>query len=361
MKKAHTWTEDWRKILRDIPPEERKSEPPPSAYKARTYPTNHRSPYYLRKRASRPSSSSCSSEIDPPRATPDDPAERFGDGPEGINTPIKKGPPGASTTRARNRQRGTRGGSSAGSQHRPYCTQKCLLGLVQKSVLDPRCPNTRLHRQGKTGRMHLLKKQQFSELVQRQLAMDLDHNVKELKKQGIRGTLFQITLASHGYTFVGKATREVYVPAVQHEGHIYNRLQSLQGKMIPVHLRNIDLDVERPWCDLHVRLIHMLLMSWGGERADKVDGVRDVELAVERCKDRMERLGVRHDDLIPANILWDEQSQKILVIDFEAATEVHGRALQELSNNRKRKREIEEGDSRPRVKAEPGSVVKEVS
>lgn len=338
MKKAQTWTEDWRKILRDIPLEERKSEPPPSAYKARTYSINYRSPYYLRKRMPRPSSSSCSPEGDLTYSTPDDPAEGSGDGPESISTPSKKRP---STTRAGNRQRGTRGGSSAGSQHRPYCTQKCLLGLVQKSTLDQRCPNAGLHRQGEKGRTHLLNIQQFRDLVQRQLATDLDHNLKELKKQGIRGTLFQITLASHGYTFVGKATREVYVPAIQHEGHIYDRLQRLQGKMIPVYLGNIDLDVERPWCDLHVRLIHMLLMSWGGERVDKVDGVRDIEIEVERFKNRIERLGIRHNDLIPANMLWDKRIQSMIFIDFEAATQINGRALRELSNNRKRKREVE--------------------
>ena len=200
--------------------------------------------------------------------------------------------------------------------------------------------------------MHLLNKEQFSDLVQRQLAMDLDHNIKELKKQGIRGTLFQITLASHGYTFVGKATREVFVPAIQHEGHIYNLLHSLQGKMIPVYLGNIDLNVERPWCDLHVQLIHMLLMSWGGERVDKVDEVKDIEMEVERFKNRIERLGVRHNDLIPANILWDERNQTVIFIDFEAATQVHGRVLQEVSDNRKRKRNIEEEET---IDLEPNS------
>jgi len=115
-------------------------------------------------------------------------------------------------------------------------------------------------------------------LVQQQLAADLDRIVKEIKQQGIRGALFQITLTSHGYTFVGKATREVFVPALLHEGQIYKQLKSVQGKIIPVYLGNIDL--ARPWRDLHVRLIHMLLMSWGGERADKLEGVRLPDMKV---------------------------------------------------------------------------------
>ena len=96
-------------------------------------------------------------------------------------------------------------------------------------------------------------------MIQGQLAKNLNHNLKKLQKQDIRGTLFQITLISHDYTIVSKTTREVFVPALQHEGQIYNQLQSLQGKMIPVYLENIDL--ETPWHDLHVRLIHILLMS----------------------------------------------------------------------------------------------------
>ncbi len=99
-------------------------------------------------------------------------------------------------------------------------------------------------------------------MVQQQLAITLDRDCMDLKTQGSRGALFQITLASHGYTFVGKGTRDVFVPDLEHEGRMYGRLKTMQGKMIPVYLRNIDLN--RPWLDLGVRIIHMLLMSWGG-------------------------------------------------------------------------------------------------
>ena len=338
---AQTWTDDWKKILRDIPREERKSDPPPSAYKARKYPINKRSPYHMRKRVPRPSSSSCSPEHDP-RDHRDDPAEGSGDGPESIITPSKKGVPDASTRRQENGRRSTQDFSSAGNQQRPYCTQECLFGLAYKLALDLECPNARLHRQGKKGRMHLLNQQQFCELVRRQLAADLDRNVKELKQQGIRGALFHITLASHGYTFVGKATREVFVSALRHEGQIYERLKSVQGKMVPVYLGNIDL--HRPWRDLHVRLIHMLLMSWGGERADKVDGARNIKMEVQQFKDEIERLGDRHNDLIPANMLWNDRIQRMTFIDFEAAAVIRGRALQEVSSNQKRKRGAERGE-----------------
>lgn len=335
---ALTWTIDWKQILRGIS-EDDDMEAPPSAYKARTYKKLDRSPYNMRSRPTQPSSSGC----DPNQKTlPDDRDDPNGDsdgGPENISTPSKRKEPRASATREGQRRRGTKDSSSAGNQHRQYCTHGCLLGLVQRSALDRSCPNARLHRRGKKGRTHLLNRQQFSDLVQRQLATDMDHNLKELKKQGIRGALFQIILESHGYVFVAKATCEVFVPDLQHEGRMYDRLQSLQGKMIPVYLGNIDLD--RPWRDLHVRLTHMLLMSWAGERAAKVDDVKNLRVQIKQFEARIQRLGVVHNDLIPANILWNDQLQSLMFIDFEAATEVRREAVQELSNNRKRKQSVE--------------------
>ena len=337
IRNAQKWTDDWAKILHDVPREEGKSEPPPSAYKARKYPINHRlSPYHTRKRKLVSYRSSSSPEIETKRHDSEDSADEFSEGPS-IDTPSKGR---GATVRRGKRQRSVQGRSTTGNQQQRYCTQGCLLGLVQGSALDMDCPNARLHRCGEKGRTHLLDKQHFSTLIQRQLAVDLDYNCEELKKQGIRGAMFKITLVSHGYTFVGKATRDVFVPYLQHEGRIYDRLQSLQGKSIPVYLGNIDLD--RPWRDLHVRLIHMLLMSWGGERAYKFKGVGDLEAPVKQFEDEIERLGVQHNDLIPANILWNDQIQKVMFIDFEAATIVRKGVLQELSTNRKRKWEIKE-------------------
>ena len=336
---AQIWTDDWNKILRDIPREERKSDPPPSAYKARRNPIIiDRSPYYMRRRAPRPSSSNCGPEHNP-RDYRDDPAEGSGDGPESISIPSKRVSPGTNTRRGENRRQGTQDSSLGGYQHRPYCTQKCLLGLVQKSTLDDDCPNASLHRQGKKGRRHLINQQRLSELVQRQLATDLDHHVKELKQQGYRGALFRIILASHGYTFVGKATREIYVSALQHEGKIYDRLKSIQGRRVPVYLGNIDLEI--PWHDLHVRLIHMLLISWGGERADRFKGKEILETEICQFEDEIKQLGVQHNDIIPDNMLWNDNIQSVMFIDFEKSTEVSTRVLQELSSNRKRQRGVE--------------------
>jgi len=193
-----------------------------------------------------------------------------------------------------------------------------------------------LHRRGKKGTKHLLSKPQFSTMVQRQLALTLDRNCKDLKTQGSRGALFQISLASHGYTFVGKGTRDVFVPDLMQEGRMYDRLKSIQGKLIPVYLGNIDLD--RPWLDLGVRIIHMLLMSWGGERVDKIEGARAFKTEIMRFERRLARVGIQYEDIRPPNMLWSQENNGVMFIDLERATEIRRRALQELPANRKRKR-----------------------
>ena len=334
---AQIWTVDLHEIYREFPSDERLS-PPPSGRKPRKYETVERSPYMLRSKAGcKPNKTSTSK-------NPDDPAGDSDDGSEDKRTPTKKKEPRVSGKRGEERRRGQKHETSSGKQqHRQYCTHRCLLGLARGSALDRSCPNVGLHRQGTKGRTHLLDKQQFANLVQRQLATDLDDNVTDLHKQGIRGALFQISLVSHGYVVVAKATCEVYIPYLQHEGRIYDQLEILQGKTIPVYLGNINL--ERPWFDLHVRLTHMLLMSWAGEkRAKEVEGKEHLRAHIKAFQASTQRLGILHDDLHSNNILWNDQLQRPMFIDFEGATEVAREALQEVSTNRKRKQSLETED-----------------
>ena len=334
---AEIWTVDWKEIMGDDPSDDHIS-PPPSGRKPRKSETVDRSPYALRRQAGcKPNETSTSDNRD-------DPAGDSDDGPEDMPTPSKKKEPSASLKRGEKRRRGQKQDTSSGKQqHRQYCTHRCLLGLARRSALDRRCPNVGLHRQGTKARTHLLDKQQFADLVQRQLATDLDNNVTELHKQGIRGALFQINLVSHGYVVAAKATCEVYIPYLQHEGRIYDRLKSLQGNTIPVYLGNINL--KRPWLDLHVRLTHMLLMSWVGERrAKEVEGKEDLRVHIKAFQARIQRLGVLHDDLHANNILWNDQLQRPMFIDFEGATEVAREALLQVSSNRKRKQSLEKKD-----------------
>lgn len=124
--------------------------------------------------------------------------------------------------------------------------------------------------------------------------------------------MFKVTLLSHGYTFVAKGTRDVFIPDLHHEATIYQQLRPLQGDVIPVFLGNVDL--EKKWWDLGYCIIHMLLMSYGGE---SVDFIRDHGVELRLMVEKMHGMGVSHEDLASRNTLWNSQTGKLMVIDFE--------------------------------------------
>ena len=67
------------------------------------------------------------------------------------------------------------------------------------------------------------------------------------------------------------------MPDLRHEGKVYRQLEDLQGTAIPVCLGDIDL-VEWYYLDVGVRILHMLLMSWGGNLAEQDEAVNIAEL-----------------------------------------------------------------------------------
>ena len=161
---------------------------------------------------------------------------------------------------------------------RPYCTQECLLGLLQNLPLDEGCPNLLSH--PKRGKHHIIDHKKFLKLVQDQLAHDLDHNFEPLGLQGSRGALFKITLVSHNYVFVGKGTVNAFIADLTHEGLVYKRLGKLQGTAVPVCLGNINL-VKSYILDFGVWIEHMLLLSWGGEVVDIANKMSGLQVKID--------------------------------------------------------------------------------
>ena len=183
-------------------------------------------------------------------------------------------------------------------------------------------------------------------LIREQLKEDLDEKCERLGKQGARGMLFRITLAWHEYSFVGKGTMSVFVPDLLHEGRVYQTLERLQGEVVPMYLGNIDLI--RSYVNVGVELVHMLLMSWGDEVAKKAD-VPDWDKELGRSVREVSDEGVEHNDVREANILWNTERGRAMLIDFERSSLVASHPLgplQELSPNRKRKRRSEVGKIR---------------
>jgi hypothetical protein len=88
----------------------------------------------------------------------------------------------ANMKRKRNSTQGTSGGSTTGV----YCTQKYLLSLKRRHVLDRACPSYHLHHQHSTSRLHPINVASFHQLVQAQLTADMDHHCDPLGRQGAR-------------------------------------------------------------------------------------------------------------------------------------------------------------------------------
>lgn len=100
---------------------------------------------------------------------------------------------------------------------------------MKRSTVDENCPNARLHPRGKRGDSHSLTTPVLRDLLHRQLVTSMDEHCKSLHLLGARGKIFKLSLSKQGYTFIGKATTNRYVPCLQHEGRIYHRLRKLQG------------------------------------------------------------------------------------------------------------------------------------
>lgn len=314
--KLSTWVIDFEEILRKIPESDRKPATPVSAYKARINPNPRTTP--VRTRAKDPKKataqrSRCDS-ADTDSYIDEDDSEDLDTPSRSAGRVLNMHYPGKNLDKAKGKsidRHDSTGGNDKGN--RQYCTQNCLLGMVRGLRLDEKCPNVTLHRRG--GNHHQIGLKKFTELVQEQLIRNLDDDCEPLGLQGARGALFKLALTSHGYTFVGKGTVKHYIPALLHEGRVYDQLKDVQGTTIPVYLGSIDLS-RGFYLYLDVDIIHMLLLSYGGEMVNSSTNREEME----RTETEIRRLGVDQGDVRWANMLWNEEKKRVMLIDFERAT-----------------------------------------
>jgi hypothetical protein len=345
--KLHKWNEEFEDVVHDIPSSERHQTPPASTYKPPFYPLNHRSPYILR---TRPHKVRCETDADfaSGGGTSSEDSGDSQQGPNHTDTPSRRSTSRAKRKRVSDQQRLTQSeGQQQHHQVSPFCTQKCLLGLKRRDILDEACPNYQAHRCGTTMNRHRINTASLRRFLQEQLLQDMDHNCDPLHKQGTRGALFRIKLASHGYVFVGKGTVDAFVLDLRHEGQIYKLLKRVQGSATPVCLGNIDL--KRPYyLDVGVRIIHMLLLSWGGTTLeDSGPLVPQYNLAseIQQSAEELRKLGVEHGDPRSQNMLWNAEIGRVMIIDFERSSgpsnqrrrhSRHTKVLQEVPSNKKK-------------------------
>lgn len=245
-------------------------------------------------------------------------------------------------------------------ESRPLCTHLCLLELAYGGPTDEDCPNAAHHGQGHINRLEFLR------LVKNQLATDrdVDADCAPLYISGARGSLFKVRLSSHGYTLVAKDVENLDLAYLQHENKIHDQLRPIQGKHVPVYLGSIDL-VKPYYYDCGVYM-HFMFLSWAGRslnmRSDWVSkaGIDD---AVSTILKAVHKLRILYGDAEPRNILYDTDSGKVMVVDFERA-EFRGRrplgSIVPNVQNRKRKRGILQKRDKDDFARELGSAVEGV-
>ncbi|KAI1204005.1 hypothetical protein F5X97DRAFT_282746 [Nemania serpens] len=371
--KLHTWSTDFRKAASTVPKNQRKPRRGLS-YGPRGYIEVDRTVPRGRRRRLNPDDEH-GSDLATRGSDDDDEDDDYDEGgsrnPRNMPSPSDRQPIRRSSSLAEQHSdsTGSRGATEGGRtrgrggqdndrsefedkphQDLEYCTQKCVLGLVKGDVLDPDCPNIRLHQHRNnqssivnSGSGHPIRHSQFLQLLSHQLKCTLDYGITSLDVTGARGALFKVTLLAYGYTFVSKGTVQAFIPDLEHEARVYKRLEDIQGVHVPVFLGSIDLQsLERTYYyDFGVDIVHLCLLSWGGLSLGNVqhpDGRTLQSMAVE-AMGAIHQQGVVHKDARYENILFNPQTGRIMLIDFERSqlVDISRPTLAPLEPNKRRR------------------------
>ncbi|KAJ4313475.1 hypothetical protein N0V84_009400 [Fusarium piperis] len=197
-------------------------------------------------------------------------------------------------------------------EDRQYCTHECLRGLQIGGAMDEKCPNFSDH-----GKMHITQGE-FLRLARDQLAVDRgpDADCAPLYLSGSRGSLFKFRLSSHGYTLVAKGVQAMHSKHLRYEAKIYSQVQGIQGKFVPVCLDVIDLI--KPYYYHWGVYTHFLFLSYGGlpvlSALEEVstDTADEILVALSQLHQR----GVLHRDAEPRNVLYDERTERCMIVDL---------------------------------------------
>lgn len=322
-----TWDEDFEMTHRSIPESERHVPETSSAFKPpTTYKDVDRSPYDLRPKRGQPRRGDLREKEtlrkDPSGSSDDESDPSLPDTP----TPMERRSNGGGQATRRSQRVAAQQPRGGGEQSRKYCTQKCLLGLVRGGLLDPKCPNLALHcRPDGPCLRHPIGHTKWLSLLWKQLKRSLDDGITQLWEGGARSVLFQVTLLAYGYTFISKGTVRAFIPDLEHEAAVYERLRPIQGVNVPVFLGAIDLRAmnKRYIYDHRVYVVHMMFLSWGGHPIDPATTMdsegRLVEGKAVRSLRAIHQQGVVHKDVREANMLFSPEANGVMIIDFERA------------------------------------------
>ncbi|RCI08959.1 hypothetical protein L249_5059 [Ophiocordyceps polyrhachis-furcata BCC 54312] len=200
-------------------------------------------------------------------------------------------------------------------REREYCTHKCLRGLLLGDEVDRDCPNAEEH-----GIIHL-RLDLFWVLVKNQLFSDrgIDANCIPMGFAGGVASVYKLQLAVKGYTMVAKGVMAECWDSLTNESEIYEKLDDLQGKHIPVCLGfsgilGCSYKFDTRVCDC------FLLLSYSGILPRRKDMTEEMMAKACAALTEVHNRGVLHKDIGPFNLL--HQGDKVVIMDFEFA-EVH--------------------------------------
>lgn len=200
-----------------------------------------------------------------------------------------------------------------------YCSQSCLLGLATDTPtnIDKNCPNAAKH-----GKQHLRRSDLIS-LIRAQIDAGFSSScLMPLNMSGSRGSLYRVTLLSHGYILLAKGVQQDDEPHLLNEADIYRRLAPIQGRYIPVYIGEMSLSYPLILPGRQVQpvrfITRLLFVSYAGINMSeclKVTNEAEFTQGIEECMKAIHALGVLHMDASSNNILWLKGS--VRVIDFE--------------------------------------------
>ena len=347
--KLSTWKVEYLDILRDILETVRKDPPAsnyrPSHWKPEPKTHNTRSRTRCKPGVSTPKpSSSEGSDSDAFSPSPSTTAARRCRSGRGQGN--KRQPP-----RGHEKTQAGRVSQKDKQTTRTFCTMACIRGIVNQEPLDKSCPNLQLHMQHPCDQRHSMGPQEFTRRLHRQLVRNRNEGFEPLHVRGRTGYLVKATLLSHGYTVIIKATTMEKQHRLQAEVENYCHLGNLQGQQIPVCLGVFKPRVAY-WYHGEL-MVQMMILSWSGARLQHIvndenssffDQERDKAMAVLRSH------GVVHSDCEWRNMLWDNLSHRLVVVDLEDVRWLkRPRALEPTSGNARHGRHLRVGKNRQRL------------
>ena len=201
-------------------------------------------------------------------------------------------------------------------EERPYCTHRCLLGLINGGPLDMQCLNVKDHKS-----KHI-KRESFLHLIRAQLATDRGPaaDCKPLYIHGLRGALFKLRLSSHGYTLVAKGVTEFNLAHLDREKGIYDQISCLQSTYVPVCLGAVNLEL--PYYYNGGTYVRMLFLSWAGRPLFDCINENSKALLQKKTAQALQALHemhILHQDAELRNILYDTSERRLMIVDFDRA------------------------------------------